>query len=174
MIVIALLFALNAAPVPASRPTPASCSSIPGFHDLDFWLGSWRVTSAGQYAGTDEVSAILDGCAVVEKWTDADGSHGMSLFYYNAFAQSWTQVWVTDLATARGGLKEKFLVAKYPDGGVRFQGALPGAPGSANVLDRTTLTPNKDGSVHQLIEISRDGGSTWSATFDAIYARAHD
>ena len=175
MIVIALIFALNAAPTaspaPAPRPSPAPCSSVAGFHALDFWLGAWRVTSENQYAGSDEVSAILDGCAVVENWTDADGSHGMSLFYYNTFAQSWTQVWVTDRATARGGLKEKILIARLPDGVVRFQGTLPGTPGSAIILDRTTLTPIKDGSVHQLIEISRDGGSTWSATFDAIYAR---
>lgn len=178
MIAIALFFALNGAPTsppaPAPPPSPAPCSSVAGFHALDFWVGSWRVTAQGQYAGTDVVAPILDNCAIVEKWTDADGSHGMSLFYYNTFAQSWSQVWVTDLATARGGLKEKFLIARFPDGGVRFQGALPGAPGSAIILDRTTLTPDKDGSVHQLIEISRDGGSTWSATFDAIYAREHE
>ena len=174
MIFIALLLAVNAAaspPSPGSQPSPAPCSTVKGFHDLDFWSGSWRVTSGGQFAGTDVITSILDHCAVTEKLTDADGSHGMSLFYFNAFTQLWTQVWVTDLATERCGLKEKFLIARFPIGGVRFQGVLPGAAGSAIVLDRTTLTPVEDGTVHQLIEISRDGGSTWAPTFDAIYTR---
>ena len=175
MIHLALILAVNAAATPASPappPSPAPCSSVKGFHDLDFWSGSWRVTSGGQFAGTDVVTPILDHCAMTENWTDADGSHGMSLFYFNAFAQSWTQVWVTDLATARGGLKEKFLIARFPNGGVRFQGTLPGPPGSTIVLDRTTLTPVADGTVHQLIEISRDGGTTWTPTFDAVYTRS--
>jgi hypothetical protein len=173
MILIASIVALSLAssPPPAPQPTPTPCSSVVGFHALDFWDGTWRVTSAGQYAGSDVVTAILHGCAVLENWTDADGSHGMSLFHYNAFDQTWAQLWVTDRATARGGLKEKFLIARFPDGGVRFQGRLPGLPGSSIILDRTTLTPLQDGTVHQLIEISRDGGSTWTMTFDAIYAR---
>jgi hypothetical protein len=176
MILLTLLVAgtvaATSSPTPAPQPAPSSCSTVDGFHTLDFWVGTWRVTSGGRYAGTDAVERILDDCAVVETWADADGSHGMSLFYYDAFAQTWTQVWVTDRATARGGLKEKFLVARFPDGGVRFQGRLPGAPGSATILDRTTLTPAPDRTVHQLIEISRDGGSTWTTTFDAIDARA--
>jgi hypothetical protein len=175
MVLMAILIAANVAALsaaPSPQPSPAPCSSVTGFHDLDFWIGSWRVTSGGRFAGTDVVTSILDHCAVTENWTDADGSHGMSLFYFNAFEQRWTQVWVTDRATARGGLKEKYLIARVPGGGVRFQGVLPGAPGSAIVLDRTTLTPVDDGTVHQLIEISRDGGTTWTPTFDAIYARS--
>ena len=170
--IAALSVSAASSPAPAPQLSPISCSAVNGFHTLDFWIGKWRVTSGGQYAGTDTVAAILEGCAVVENWTDADGSHGMSLFYYNAFEESWSQVWVTDRATARGGLKEKFLIAKFPDGGVRFQGRLSGAPGSAIILDRTTLTPAQDGTVRQLIEISRDGGSTWTTTFDATYTRA--
>ena len=175
MVLSALLVAVSMAAssaAPAPPPSPVPCSTVAGFHDLDFWIGSWRVTTDGQYAGTDVVAPILDHCAVTENWNDADGSHGLSLFYFNAFEQSWTQVWVTDLATARGGLKEKYLIARIPGGGVRFQGILPGAPGSAIIVDRTTLTPVDDGTVHQLIEISRDGGTTWTPTFDAIYARA--
>ena len=176
MLLLAALVALSTgampSPAPAPQPSPMPCSSVTGFHALDFWVGTWRVTSGGRFAGSDIVTSILDGCAVVENWTDADGSHGMSLFYFNAFDQTWTQVWVTDRAAARGGLKEKYLIADFPDGGVRFQGRLPGAPGSSIILDRTTLTPAQNGTVHQRIEISRDGGSTWTTTFDATYARA--
>ncbi len=157
-----------------STPGPASagCPSDPAFHALDFWLGTWRVTAGGRYAGTDVVASELGGCAVVEKWTGADASLGMSLFVYDAFSGSWHQTWVTELATHVGGLKYKTLVALYSNGGVRFQGILPAPPGEPPILDRTTLTPLANGTVHQAIEISRDGGNTWAMTFDAIYAHA--
>jgi hypothetical protein len=148
------------------------CAGDPAFHILDFWLGTWRVTADGRYAGTDVVTSELGGCAVVEKWADADGSRGLSLFVYDSFSGRWQQTWVTGLATRAGGLKYKTLVARYSNGGVRFQGILPAPPGKPPILDRTTLTPLINGTVHQVIEISRDGGSTWAATFDAIYAHA--
>jgi len=155
----------------ALAATIATCSNTPAFHALDFWIGRWRATAAGAYAGSDDVRSVQGGCAVTEDWTDADGSHGQSLFYYNYFADTWRQVWVTDRATIRGGIKEKQLVARYPDGGVRFQGLLLGAPGSRLVLDRTTLTPEGPNRVHQVIEYSLDGGTTWRLSFDAIYVR---
>lgn len=129
------------------------------------------MTVGAEYAGTDIVSSELDGCAVAEKWTDADGSRGQSLFFYDAFAGKWQQIWITDRATRVGGLKYKTLVATFPDGSVRFQGLLPTLPGKALILDRTTLSPLHDGRVHQVIEISKDGGTTWLSEFDAIYRR---
>jgi len=38
--------------------------------------------------------------------------------------------------------------------------------------DRTTLTPQADGTVRQIIEQSDDGGTSWRATFDAVYRRS--
>jgi len=164
---------LAAAIATAAPKPPPACDADTGFHALDFWLGTWRVTADGKYDGTDVVAKVLDGCAVTEDWTDATGHKGKSLFYYDPFAKVWTQVWVTDQATARGGLKIKRLIVTYADRGTRFQGLLPGPPGSKTVLDRTTLRPNADGTVHQVIEISVDGGTTWVVTYDAIYHRSH-
>jgi hypothetical protein len=164
--VFAVLAALVAA-LPAPSPAPG-CSNAT-FRALDFWLGTWTVTVGSQYAGTDVVTRELEGCAVTEKWTDADGSHGQSLFFYDGFAGRWQQIWVTDDSTRVGGLKYKTLVGQYPGGGVRFQGILPSPPGRTPILDRTTLTPLHDGTVHQVIEISKDGGNNWIAGFDAIY-----
>src|SRR5262249_33751005 len=128
----------------------------------------WDVYAGKQLDGRDRVSRILSGCAVTEDWTGADGSRGMSLFYYNSFIDRWTQVWVTELATRRGGLKEKTLVGRG-DGTVRFQGLLPGAPGSRVIPDRTTVTAQPNGRVHQVIENSVDGGPTWRDGYDAVY-----
>lgn len=165
-------------PSPTAVPTmpaaaPAACGTVTAFHALDFWLGSWDVRTAdGAFAGRDVVTAVEAGCAVQEEWRDADGSTGRSLFVFDPFAGRWHQVWVTSQATARGGLKFKDLVAVYPDGGVRFQGALPGPAASRVVLDRTTLSPRPDGTVRQVIETSIDGGSTWRVGFDATYRRS--
>jgi hypothetical protein len=159
-------------PVASQPASQAGCGGDPAFHALDFWLGTWRVTAGGAYAGTDTVTAELGGCAVVERWSDADGGSGMSLFAYDAFSGAWTQTWVTDRATRVGGLKFKTLVARYADGGTRFQGTLPAPPGHRPILDRTTLAPQPDGTVRQIIEQSVDGGDTWKTGFDAVYSPA--
>jgi len=169
--VIAALLATIVAASAAASSMPPACSAITEFHQLDFWLGTWDVYSGKNRDGRDDVHAILYHCAIIEEWRDVTGHRGQSLFYFDSFAKQWQQIWITDQATYRGGLKRKTLVAVYPNGGVRFEGALPGAPGSATILDRTTLTPLSGGRVHQVIEISRDGGTTWKPTYDAIYIR---
>jgi hypothetical protein len=152
----------------AAAQVPA-CASRPQFGWLDFWVGEWRVLVGDQQVGTNRVRKVLEGCAVTEAWTDARGSAGFSLFYV-APDGGWRQVWVTDHALSPGGVKEKRLVARYPDGGLRFQGEV--AMEGRIVLDRTTLTPLADGRVRQVIERSSDGGTTWTTGFDAMYVRA--
>jgi hypothetical protein len=124
------------------------------------------IDSTGAHVGTNRIEKILGGCAVTETWHDAD-SEGRSLFYYVPSQRQWKQVWVTPQALSLGGLKEKHLIAQSA-GSVRFQGELVG-PRGVLVLDRTTLTTMSGGRVRQVIEISRDGGTSWRATFDAIY-----
>jgi hypothetical protein len=150
---------------------PLACSAEPALAQLDFWLGDWEVCAAGERAGHDRVTRVLSGCAVREEWTAGDGSRGESLFYYAASERLWKQVWVTDQALRPGGLKEKHLIARFADGGVRFQGEIA-LPDGRRVLDRTTLRPAAAGRVGQRIEISRDGGEHWTPTFDAEYRPA--
>lgn len=146
------------------------CREIPEYGWLDFWVGEWTVWVGETRVGTSRIEAIVDGCAILEHWRDARGSEGKSLFYISPSDGSWRQVWVTGRAAAQGGVREKRLVARYPDGGVRFQGEVAGAGGPA--LDRTTLSPGPNGSVRQVIEVSRDGGTSWTTGFDAEYRRA--
>ncbi len=164
--------ALAAMAVTASLPVSAAaqgpCTGAPGFGELDFWVGTWAVEVSGQRVGTNRIEKILGGCAVAEHWTDASVRRGYSLFYYIPALGEWRQVWVTEYATGVGGVKEKRLVARLPDGGLRFQGEIPVAGGDS-YLDRTTLTPLDDRRVRQVIEVSRDGGATWRVTFDAMY-----
>jgi hypothetical protein len=39
------------------------------------------------------------------------------------------------------------------------------------VLDRSMLTGEGRGRIHQVIGISRDGGATWELSFDTFYVR---
>jgi hypothetical protein len=94
----------------------------------------------------------------------------MSLFYFEPHEQQWKLVWVTDHALDIGGTKEKAMLTATDDA-VRFQGSVWVAPDRA-ILDRTTLKKLPDGSVSQIIEISRDGGATWQKNYDAVYRRA--
>jgi hypothetical protein len=169
------LAAAVCAPVAAQTspaPSPSrSCTSDSTFHLLDFWVGSWDVYVGTTLDGHDRVSRILADCAVTEEWSDADGSKGLSLFFVQPGTGDWRQVWVTERATQPGGLKEKRLVERLAGGGVRFQGTIIGPSGNP-YLDRTTLTPLPSGEVHQVIEASRDGGTTWRPLYDAIYRKS--
>jgi|GEM_PF-1495809 quercetin dioxygenase-like cupin family protein len=173
---IAFLLATTAAsesPALAQSPgsTSASCADTPALHALDFWLGEWtvRVGGDGQVAGTNRIERILGGCAITETWRDASGGEGRSLFYYLPVEGAWHQVWVTPNALRPGGVKEKRMTERIGDG-LRFQGTIA-LPGGGSYLDRTTLTPESDGTVRQVIEVSQDDGTTWRTMFDGVYHR---
>jgi hypothetical protein len=155
-------------PVVAQRSTP--CGDEPRFSLLDFWVGEWDVYIGDQRVGGNRIEKILSGCAVTEHWIDASGAEGRSLFFYTPATDAWKQVWVTGAAMVPGGVKEKTLREELEGGGLRFQGTVP-LPGGGSYLDRTTLIPREDGTVRQVIQISRDGSAWDDPSFDAIYRR---
>lgn len=169
-LVSALLAVLSCSTGLAAQSSISACSETAAYDMLDFWVGEWTVLVGETEVGTNRIAKILDGCALEERWTAANGGEGRSLFYYVPAAGEWRQVWVTATATEPGGVKEKRLVERFEDGGVRFQGEIALADGTL-YLDRTTLLPLPGGRVRQLIEVSTDGGDSWRATFDAVYVR---
>jgi hypothetical protein len=158
---------LAAAPSPTAAT--AACAGRAA-QRLDFWIGQWEVRNpGGGIEGHNRIEKILGGCAILEHWTEADGSEGKSLFYFDALGGRWKQVWVTD----GGQFKEKAEVAvevsAHPEA-IRFQGEIPLRDGR-RLQDRTTLTALPDGRVRQVIEQSADGGATWRA-WEGLYTRA--
>jgi hypothetical protein len=168
-----VIFALTVPVASDAQQTPPPCADVDGFSTVDFWVGEWVVVVGEDTVGQNTIEKVLDGCAVTERWRSAAGGEGRSLFYYIPATGTWEQVWVTSQATAPGGVKEKTLVERYEDGGVRFQGEIA-QPDGGTYLDRTTLRPMHGGRVHQHIEISTDGGESWRTTFDAVYLPAGD
>jgi hypothetical protein len=159
----------SAVPAAAQQPAAKACADDGAYGLLDFWLGDWVVYSGDDIAGENRIEKILGGCAVAEFWVGSGGGEGQSLFFVDTDGR-WQQVWVTELAANPGGVKQKSHVDEMTGDSVRFQGRIS-HPGLGSYLDRTTLTPNADGTVRQHIEVSTDGGETWKTTFDAVYVR---
>ncbi len=151
----------------AQDTPPPRCDDSSLYHQLDFWIGEWDVYVEKRVVGHNVIDKVLDGCAIIENWSATGGGDGKSPFFAD-YDGHWVQVWVTQWAMTPGGVKEKLMVDDPPEGAVRFQGVVR-HPNAGEWLDRTTLTPQDDGTVHQLIEISEDNGGTWNPTFDALY-----
>lgn len=156
---------------PAVADDTPPCRATSEAKALDFWVGDFDVvlnTEERPAAGANHIERVLGGCAIIENWTGASGYQGKSLFTFDARANTWSQVWVTGDTSKPWGLKVKHMTGIAEDGSVFFQSTQTTGDGGS-YLDRTTLTPMADGVFRQLIEISRDGGETWQATFDALY-----
>jgi hypothetical protein len=166
---------LGSGPSAGSAHSPEAVGGCPtriANHRLDFWLGDWEVYADGALDGTNHITSILGGCAVQEEWTDSTGFQGRSWFYVDPATGRLKQVWLTSRAEQVGGTKEK---TELPGGGprtVQFQGILIGQSGG-EIIDRTTLTLQLDGTVRQVIEISKDGERSWTTGYDAIYRRCN-
>jgi len=144
---------------------PKPCSSGQ-YHQFDFWIGDWNVTSNGQPAGTNSVYPIHDGCALMENWQGAGvgGISGSSFNIYDQANDRWHQTWVDGSGTLlelNGGLQ---------DGNMVMTGERPATDGNGITTHRITWTPNADGSVRQLWDASKDG-QNWTVLFDGLYVK---
>ncbi len=154
----------------SSSQAQLDCSGNEQLALLDFWFGEWRVENeAGEPLGRNTIFRLLNGCVVQERWQGVDGGVGISLFYISPQNDRLQQLWVTGQALSPGGTKEKELVHYELGVSVQFQGSYPS--GDETILDRTTLSRQDDGSILQLIEISRDNGDSWESAFRGIYIR---
>ncbi len=165
--VLLMLAAFSCTPAtPFAADLAAPCTG-PAYALLDFWLGDWDVYADGKLVGRNQISKILDGCAVQESWSS--GLYlGQGMFFYHPQRRQWKQLWLTNYPDSPGGIKEKYLLKSEPGKMTHFEGEWMTADGQ-RIVDRTVLTRNTDGSIRQVIETSRDGGVSWKVGFDALY-----
>jgi hypothetical protein len=156
-----------ASPASARTPPPKPCVA-PQDRQFDFWLGKWNVTdnTSGKPDGTNDITSELKGCVLQEHWIGAgpNGGRGMSFNHYDPARKVWHQTWVDD----SGGIL--YLDGGMKNGSMVLAGARTGRAGK-RVIDRITYTPRPDGSVRQWWQVSRDGGKTWTTSFDGIYRK---
>jgi hypothetical protein len=158
------------AQTPAPATPPASPCADPQHRQFDFWVGNWNVTpnQGGPLIGRSRVESRIGDCVVHEHWFGKGDHVGESFNIYNAATGQWEQFWVADSGNRlylHGGMVGASMVIE----GDRDR---PDPKSGVLLRDRITYTPNADGSVRQLWEISADGGKTWNASFDGLYRKA--
>ena len=150
----------SAGPTASARARP-DCSAAE-HHQFDFWLGRWRVTAAGQPAGSSHIESVMQGCGVLEHWSSAGGGNGTSLNFYDRRTKTWSQAWIDESGNAL------HLSGTFADGRM----VLASAPRQTDAgIDVQRITWSKAGekNVRQLWESSTDGGTTWTVAFDGTY-----
>jgi len=142
---------------------PAGCE-LAEFHELDFWVGNWRVVTPDKALSANvTVAPILKGCALAEDWMAVHGNNGRGVSTYNVATHRWEYFWV-----AANGYTS-FWTGQLAGNAMRFEAAQP-SPGAAS-LRRWNLTRLPDGRIKEEAFFSRDGGKTWPAQYTLYWER---
>lgn len=141
---------------------PLRPCQAPEFHQFDFWIGEWEVSSPAAPGSVSQsrISRTNDGCTLREEYATPSGYAGTSLNFYDAARKAWHQTWIDN----QGG-------ALYLDGGLEGPSMVLATTMDPQNVQRITWTPLDDGRVRQHWEASIDGGKTWSTVFDGFYSR---
>ena len=147
-----------------AQDPPAPPCNAEAFHQFDFWLGDWTVTTPdGTVAGTNQITSEENGCLILERWTSASGGTGQSYNYYNPATESWRQVWVSQSAMIdyQGGLTDT--------GSMKLAGTITYVASGAQADFTGEWTANEDGSVTQHFEQYDPETETWVTWFTGRY-----
>lgn len=149
---------------PAEKPQSKPCAAAE-FHQFDFWLGDWDVTPAGKDNPTAEnhIRSMHNGCLVREYYKNG-GYTGSSMSFYDHNDKRWHQTWI-----GAGG-QALYIAGSLNDKGQMVMSDTALAKVQERTINRITWTPNKDGSVRQIWDVSKDGKS-WKTVFDGAYTR---
>ncbi len=166
MLPVSMGFVLLSAAVESGGQSTKPACSDPINHQFDFWIGRWNVTEHGKPAGTSHIEQILDGCALLESWSGAQGGAGKSLNFYDAADGLWHQTWIDGSGSAL------YLAGSFKDGAMRLEGSRHASQHEHAARHRITWTPLPGGKVRQLWESSPPGKDEWSVQFDGLYEPA--
>ncbi|WP_286263567.1 hypothetical protein [Thalassotalea atypica] len=111
---------------------------------------------------TSKISTINGGCTILEEYATPTGFIGKSLNIYDVTSDQWHQTWTDNT----GSLLR--LDGQFDGTSMVLTGNTIDKTGKTN-LNRITWTPNQDGTVRQLWEISEDKGKNWQVIFDGLY-----
>lgn len=145
------------------------CEDDARFSEFDFWIGEWDVhVASGTLAGSNIITSPYRSCVLVEQWTSATGSGGMSINYLDHTAGEWVQIWNDASGSQiniRGGLTDEGMLLV---GTIHYVGSGATAP------FRGLWTPLPDGRVRQFFEQYDAENDAWTPWFEGFYSRKSD
>jgi hypothetical protein len=152
-----------------AAPPPPGCSG-PEYRQFDFWLGDWDVLDFAdrtKIVARVHVESVLDGCGLLESYSDPDGYEGRSFSIYDATRRVWHQTWLTNhgrLLVIEGQLRS---------GVMDLTGTDLADYGAHKRLVRGAWQPITEG-VREVAARSVDDGKTWQPWFDLLFRRHVD
>ena len=154
----------DASQAPAPKASP--CEQEPRFREFDFWVGEWDVHDVkGTFVGENSITREENGCVLIEKWSGARGSTGMSINYLDRTTDEWVQSW-----HAAGGY-QILIRGGMTDEGMLLSGTIHYIANGQTAPFRGLWTPLPDGRVRQYFEQSNDDGATWEPWFEGFYSK---
>jgi hypothetical protein len=145
-------------------PAPAACSSAE-HRQFDFWIGDWDVfdtKDSTKAVARVQVQSILDGCVLLETYSDGDGLEGRSFSTFDSTRNVWHQSWVTNhgqLLVIEGNFHSHIM---------ELSGKDRADTGAHARLTRATWQPVANG-VREIASRSEDDGKSWQPWFDLMF-----
>jgi hypothetical protein len=150
----------------AQAPT-YGCDS-PESHRLDFWVGDWELSYAGQDGkparSRNRIAKSLDGCVVTEEFNGAPGTKldGRSVSTYDRATRSWKQTWVDNTGSYLD------FTGAMVDGDMAFVRSF--TRNGKTTHQRMVFRDVKPASLKWLWQTSPDG-QAWTTQWDIDYRR---
>ena len=155
---------LCGAAVPSAAAATGPCVARAENRELDYWRGTWTVTSpGGPGSSVSKVSLALGDCVVVESWESA-GHSGENRFAYSSDDGGWRGMFADNEGRVH------VFEGQVKGGTAEFRGPSRGPKGES-VLNRIQVTRVSADRVTQSWEKSMDNGVTWSLAFRGEYSR---
>ena len=156
-----------------SQPANAAPDRYPcrAVHTFDFWVGDFTATPWDQPnlppRGTLHNTREYEGCVIVERWTAANGSNGMSMAFYDESRHAWRMIWNSDSNQSND------LEGNYADGAMRFTGWVLDSSGK-RLMVKNVLQDVSPDVIRHTYSVSEDDGKTWIVKSDGRFERKHD
>jgi hypothetical protein len=140
----------------------------PQQRQLDFWLGEWDVSPAGQdiVVAESTIRTLDQGCSILEEWRPFASAGGHSISSYDQRDGAWHQEWVD------GSGQRTPFVGHFQDGVMRLDNlGPPPSEAPANLRRRMNYQRLDDNTVRQWGERFDDQQQRWIVTWDFTYRR---
>jgi hypothetical protein len=160
--------ARGAETVPIEQSSTSPTCDAPPYHQLDFWVGDWKVYDGNDLVAIDRVQKHTEGCIVQQNLsflTDMYRRPGvkyrLSGISINRFdGEHWVQMWADD---QWGTILMYGTIAA--DGSLVFTSVVP----SRNRDIKDVWEKRPDGSLRNLHYVAPAGSGHWQKYGDLIY-----